>query len=355
MSDMFMPTDEDIAAYMQAIIASPTAKTPAARLNFGQDWWRAVGLDPFASDYVEEPFPEEQFAPITRDIYATDPNSPYLSIFDAIDQGVDPVSAARTAIEQGVFGNPRDVRDDRLDEDIVRTARDYAGELKTFQQEQAKWQREQASKRAEAPVTLNELLFPRSQYEVISEAAGKPEGLTVDDMLSAYNRSRFEAGQAARQRGMAGRAVKEQAEMGPQRAAPSGKKGAGGLRGVFRAGARMLENVPGLSAVPQGRAAIAGLRAAGGTPMVAAVDAAGRRAGLVGGQSAGGKVAPAVIPQQRKVADYQVGSAGSVADLLYRDAARRASERQKQTPVWDPRAQQVMRNISLMQLLAGGQ
>lgn len=320
-----MPTDQDIAAYIQMLYGSPTAKTPAARLNFAQDLWKSAGIDPNAMQFVPEPFPEEQFAPVTRQIYATDATSPYLSIFDAIDQGIDPTSAARDAIEAGNFGDPFAVRDDRLDEDILRTAREYAGELKTFEQERAKWNREQARMQAEAPVTLNEILFPQSEYEVRSQALGMPEGYSVDDMLAAYNRSRFEAGQAGRRRGMEQRAARQ-----PAAAQPAEAKSGGGVW-------RTISDVAGNIVAPWRQQEIEKQRQRA------------PKAGSTGGK----KVAPAAVPQQRKAADYRVGPEGSIADLIYRDAARRAMEQQKQTPRWTPKAEQAMRNLSLLSLLGG--
>lgn len=323
-----MPTQEDMDAYVRMIAGSPTAKTPAARLNFAQDWWRSVGLDPFGTPFVAEPFPEEEFAPVTRQIYATASNSPYRTIFDAIDAGQDPISAARDAINDPSqpFGDPLSVRDEGLDRDITAVARQYADEVKTFEKERTDWQREQARKQAEAPVTLGEILNPRSQYEVISEAAGKPEGLTVDDMLQAYNRVRFEQGAAGRQRGMERRAAAPSAVQ-PSQAA---KKDGGFWRGI--------SDFAGNIVAPWRQQTIEGQR---------------QRAARPGSSGAGKRVAS--VPPQRKVSEYQIGPAGSIADLLYRDAARRGIASQQQTPVWSPKARQTMGNIALMNLLVGGQ
>jgi hypothetical protein len=313
------PTSEETQDFINAIIASRTAKTPASRLNYLQDWSGSVGFDPFGVPFQEDPFPEELYTPQTRSIYATDERSPYAAIFDAVDAGIDPVEAVRLAINDPSqpFGDPATVRSERLDKDIFKVARDYANELQTFEREQAKWNREQAKLRAAAPVTLDELINPASRYDELSVRMGRPEGLTVDDMLEAYNRDRFNRAQVARQAGLERRATKEKAK-------PSSKT----------------------SEIPSPRFSLAPVGTSAMSPP---------RGSFTPTAAAPGKMSPSPksTQTQLKLKDFRVGPTGSVADLIYRDAARRSLEAKKQTPVWSPQAQQVLSNIGLIGLLTG--
>jgi hypothetical protein len=284
------PTSEETQDFINALIASRTASTPASRLNYLQDWSGSVGFDPFGAPFQEQAFPEELYTPQTRSIYATDSQSPYAVIFDAIDQGIDPVSAARYAINLGIFdsegieGQPGSELDQDLRRDINTVAKEYANELKTRDRERIKWQNEQAKLRAAAPVTLNELVNPASRYDELSLRAGRPEGLTVEDLSTLYAQSR-------------------KAAAAPKAATPGGR-------------------------APHGRNIRGGQRA--GTPAAQPVSEflPGGKPGLYGPK--------AEIERQ-----------------AFDRAATQTTQRLKNTPVWSPQAQQVMQRINLVGLLTG--
>ena len=343
-----MPTPEEQAALIQAIYGYLPGKTQANRFNYLQDISGAINFDPFGLPYAPEMFPEEDMISQIRLDYASDPASPYAGVFDAVDSGQDPISAARAAIARGDFGDPLVVRDDRLDEDIKEIAQQYRRELNEIPKRMREFDREQARAAREAPVTLEEILNPASQYEIASMAAGKPEGLTEQDLLAGYSRRRFEQAQAGRTRGLEQRAARESAT--PAAQAKPGKKSRVNMGGLLRTVGRAIGNVP----LPSTLVGGAAVRAASNAPLVRGVDAAmgiGR-----GNGSPVAMAAPGRPPTpQLKVADYAVrDDPNSIHSLIARDAARRALQSQRETPVWRPEAQQVLRQLNYLNLLNQG-
>jgi hypothetical protein len=315
-----MPTDAEIAQYIAAIFGFQPGNNPQQRLNYLQDWSKSVGFDPLGQPFQPEPFPELEFAPITREIYATDPGSPYVSIFDAMDQGIDPVNAARAAINNGAFGDPNQLDED-FRRDVVRTAREYGTELRNFRSEQAKWERQQAKAAAEAPISLQELLFPPSERDVASAAYNRPEGLTIQDLARIY----------AENRKALSRTPPPLKPSETKRAAAGGRSGAPGpTMSLYPTGVSGMAPYPGqvLPEKPQ-------------KPL---------------GSQEGGK---SVGQVQKPVESYLPG-AGAPGKWKQRQregfdaAAKSVLEVLGQRAVRTPRQQDVIRNIAYMNLISGG-
>jgi hypothetical protein len=329
-----MPSDAEIAQYIAAILGFQPGNNPQQRLNYLQDWSKSIGFDPFGQQFQPEPFPEFEFAPVTREIYATDPTSGYGVVFDLMDQGFDPVKAVKSAIDEQAFGDPNQLDED-FRRDVVRTAREYATELRNFRSERAKWERQQARAAAEAPVSLQELLFPPSERDIVSSAYGRPEGLTVQDLARIYAEDR-----KALSKGPSRQKPPTAAE--PPKGDDYSGLG-GGLRRLRDArgwGSRL--GMLGRMAVPFG---LAGPVEGGATPAAQVQDGGGR-----------GKTVGAV---QKPVESYMPG-AGAPGRWREREragfdvAAQNVLEVLGQRAVRTPRQRDVMRNIAYMNLIPGG-
>lgn len=142
MGDPWMePNDGDLLAAYSNMQGGLYGDNPAKRLNYGQDLLsslKAMGVDlttlfaPGAASevpqYVE---PMNQ----TGAIYGSDPT--FASVFQAIEEGADPISAAKAARDQGVFkGTTEDFTM------LVDTATKYAGERIQNEQARIQWEAE---------------------------------------------------------------------------------------------------------------------------------------------------------------------------------------------------------------------
>jgi hypothetical protein len=245
-----------------------------------------------------------------------------------MDQGVDPVSAARGAINDGAFGDPNQLDED-FRRDVVRTAREYGTELRNFRSERAKWERQQARAAAEAPVSLQELLFPPSERDIVSSAYGRPEGFTVQDLARIYAEDR--------------KALSKGPSQQKPPAAAESKSAAGG--GGWRNRLRNIARDSKLPLAPLIAEAITFGADRAGAPQPAAQDGGGR-----------GKTVGAV---QKPVESYMPG-AGAPGRWREREragfdvAAQNVLEVLGQRAVRTPRQQDVMRNIAYMNLIPGG-
>lgn len=189
---------EDMMGLLKFVLASPTAETPAGRLNYLQDYSQGIGFDPFGAPFEEQPFDADLYASQTRNIYGADPQSPYNQVFDQIDRGVNPDAAARAAINSGFFRAPGAKPDPKFDQEmlssVLQTAKDYAKDRQIYEQEFRKHQNEQSRLRAEAPVSFEQLLNPNNRFNVLSEQLGRPQGLTTSDLADMYARSKAPKG-----------------------------------------------------------------------------------------------------------------------------------------------------------------
>lgn len=142
MGDPWMePTDGDLLQSYSDMQGGLYGDNPAKRLNYGQDLMsslKAMGVDlttlfaPGAASevpqYVE---PMNQ----TGAIYGND--QVFASVFQAIEQDVDPISAAKAARDQGLFkGTPDDFNR------LVEIATQYAGERVQNTQARSQWEAE---------------------------------------------------------------------------------------------------------------------------------------------------------------------------------------------------------------------
>jgi hypothetical protein len=233
-----MPTTEDMMQMYAALFGSRTAKTPASGLNFLQDYSKAFGFDPFNLPIEEAPPPEQQDFLRTQTMYGLDQGSPYNDLFELINQGVPPDRAAASLISEGRFGDPDTEVDDRALDTIYDVATSHARDLYDFETATRKWTTETAAARAAAPVTLDELLNPASQYQVTSANLGRPQGYNVADLMNRYTQSRTPKRAAAqpeiaRAPQQQQRQQQQQRGRGQQRAAaPAAGKSVGAVKGA---------------------------------------------------------------------------------------------------------------------------
>jgi hypothetical protein len=331
-----MPTDSERAQLVAALLGYLPGNTQQQRLNYLQDSSKTLGFDPFGQPFQPEPFPEYEFRSPTRDIYATDAESPYISMFSNIDRGVNPVNAARQAIKDGDFGTNVDAD---YESDILRTAKDYAKEMRSFKIEQQKWEKEQRRLASKAPVTLQEILSPSSMLETIGASLGVPLN-TAEDLANLYAATRMSrVSEADRMKTAEGAQPVE------------GGTGAPGFRDVARGaadfGRRQLSRIPGAQNLPMLRNPV---------PLN---PLAGLETGLRAVGSTGGG-APEVAPMVEKtLQDFMPGQGTDPRSLAKREGFKRATEsvysRLSDKPVWSPAAQNVMRNLAYMNFLSGGQ
>lgn len=218
------PTFEEMMQMYAAIMGSPTASTPAGRLNFQQDYSKAFGFDPFNLPVQEAPPPDQQDFLRTQTMYGLDQGSPYNDLFELINQGVPPDRAAASLISEGRFGNPDTEVDDRALDTIYDVATSHARDLYDFETATRKWATDTEAARAAAPVTMDELLNPASQYQVTSANLGRPQGYTVSDLMNRYTQSRTPQRAAAQ----------PQPARGPQQrsGAPAAGKSVGAVKGA---------------------------------------------------------------------------------------------------------------------------
>lgn len=152
---------------------------PAKRLNYYQDLMSTLGTDLVQTAGVSNPAAEQYQAPMnqTGSIYGSDPF--YASIFQAIEEGKDPITAAKLARDQlGYKGTPEE-----FNQQVVSVATQYAGERVKNQQDEMSWQAENGggytmpdgSKYKQTPLGGNDVRATASEYELMG--APDPEAL----------------------------------------------------------------------------------------------------------------------------------------------------------------------------------
>jgi hypothetical protein len=219
-----MPTFEEMMQMYAVIHGSPTAKTAAGRLNFQQDYSKAFGFDPFNLPVQEALPPDQQDFLRTQIMYGLDQGSPYNDLFELINQGVPPDRAAASLISEGRFGDPDTEVDKRTLDTVYDVATSHAKDLYDFEVATRKWATDTEAARAAAPVTMDELLNPASQYQITSANLGRPQGYSVQDLMNRYTQSRTPKRSAVQP--LAARAPQQRA------AAPAAGKSVGAVKGA---------------------------------------------------------------------------------------------------------------------------
>lgn len=175
--------------------------TVSQRLNLLQDIFGSAGIS-FRPDttFIPEPMFEvnpETGLPITatESIYAQDPV--WAGVFDQIDSGATPEAALRAAINGDLFEG-LDKNNDRMVQDYMDIAKNYAKERFESMADFRRYQQDVAKAESERPLSLQEVMNPPSTYDRITSglaAAGlaSPEGVTGEDLARIYAQQNPEA------------------------------------------------------------------------------------------------------------------------------------------------------------------
>lgn len=161
---------------------------PAKRLNYYQDLMSTLGTDLVQTAGVTNPAAEQYAEPMnqTGAIYGSDPF--YASIFQAIEDGADPISAAKAARDQvGFKGTPEE-----FNQQVVSVATQYAGERVQNQQARAQWEAENGggwsmpdgSKYKQTPLGGNDVRATASEYDLL----GAPD---AESLFNQYASARM--------------------------------------------------------------------------------------------------------------------------------------------------------------------
>ena len=180
-------TDGDLMMMYAQMNPQLYGDNPAKRLNFLQDLESSLGFSLAQTAGTTDPAAQQYQAPInqTGAIYGTDPF--YASIFQAIEEGKDPITAAKLARDQlGYQGTPEE-----FNQQVVSVATQYAGERVKNQQEQASWEAENGggwtmpdgSKAKQTPLGGNDIRATASEYDLL----GAPD---VDQLMAQYAQSK---------------------------------------------------------------------------------------------------------------------------------------------------------------------
>lgn len=171
--------DELILQYMQMMGGLP-GDTPAQRMNYMQDIvssMKTFGVDPRNLFFPSEGEPVAPFVePInaTERMYAGDPL--YASIFQAIEDGMSPIQAAKAARDQGLW-KPTDATtsSQQFNDEVVSIAQAYARDRVAGDQARAQWQAEAAQAEQGRPSAL--------AYTTEFDAMGAP---TTESLMDQY-------------------------------------------------------------------------------------------------------------------------------------------------------------------------
>lgn len=180
-------SDGDLIAMYAGMNPALFGADPAKRLNYYQDLSSSIGFDLAQLSGVTNPDPVQQTytPPInqTGAMYSSNPF--YASIFQAIEDGADPITAATSARDQLGFNGT----DDEFNNQVVTIATNYAADKVKAQQSQLDWQSTQradggwtmpdGSKYKQSPLGGNDINATASEYELL----GAP---SVDALLAEY-------------------------------------------------------------------------------------------------------------------------------------------------------------------------
>lgn len=158
---------------------------PAKRLNYYQDLMSTLGTDLVQTAGVSNPAAEQYQAPMnqTGAIYGSD--QLYASIFQAIENDVDPISAAKAAKDQGLFkGTQED-----FNAQVVSIATQYAAERVKNQQDQMSWEAKNGggwsmpdgSKYKQTPLGGNDVRATASEFDLL----GAPDSQALFDQYAS--------------------------------------------------------------------------------------------------------------------------------------------------------------------------
>jgi len=155
---------------------------PAKRLNYYQDLMSSLGFDLIQTAGTSAQ--PETFTPAinqTGAMYASNPF--YASIFQAIEDGADPITAATSARDQLGFNGT----DDDFNNQVVTIATNYAADKAKNMQAEAEfnatngggWTMPDGSKYKQTPLGGNDIRATANEYDLL----GAPN---VDELVNAY-------------------------------------------------------------------------------------------------------------------------------------------------------------------------
>ncbi len=163
---------------------------PAKRLNYYQDLMSTLGTDLVQTAGVTNPAAEQYMEPMnqTGAIYGSDPL--YASVFQAIEDGKDPITASKLAKDAGLFKGT----DQEFNDRVVSVATQYAGERVQNQQARSQWEAENGggwsmpdgSKYKQTPLGGNDVRATASEYELM----GSPDPQALFDQYLQQNGTR---------------------------------------------------------------------------------------------------------------------------------------------------------------------
>jgi hypothetical protein len=163
---------------------------PAKRLNYLQDLEQSLGFN--MAQLSGTTNPADQIAPYQEPINQTGAmygnDQFFASIFQAIEDGNDPISAVRAARDQ--LGMPAGMTQDEFNQTVLPIATQYASEKVKAQQDRATWEQENAatmggwtmpdgSKAKQAPLGGNDINATASEYDLM----GRPD---VNQLFDQY-------------------------------------------------------------------------------------------------------------------------------------------------------------------------
>lgn len=186
--------DPEQLQILSALIQAMPGKNAQQRLNYFQDLMGQLNVDPFGT---QQPVMQEWQTPVSK--YATtyaQQSEGYKSVFDAIDEGVDPLTATRGAIADDRFPETANMSEDeksRFVDNVRRVAEQYSFEQIENQQNEAEFLARQQREMAEAPRALSGLLpSTGTAYDAASERLGfEPTG---ENLLKEYSQFLYEKG-----------------------------------------------------------------------------------------------------------------------------------------------------------------
>lgn len=328
--------DPEQLQILSALIQAMPGKNAQQRLNYFQDLMGQLNVDPFGT---QQPVMQEWQTPVSK--YATtyaQQSEGYKSVFDAIDEGVDPLTATRGAIADDRFPETANMSEDeksRFVDNVRRVAEQYSFEQIENQQNQAEFLARQQREMAEAPRALSGLL-PSSDtaYSAATERLGFEP--TAENLLREYSQFLYEKGQ------------EREAERPTRRAAAAPAAPATVPRPTTTLSPGGTTSVMNLPAPPAGQAYEPGsLMAPPAAPAVPAAPVGGK--GVPASFDVGAK--PSIAPEGYGF----TGRTGDVRRQMFTAAAERAGDaaRKRRVDTSSPESQQFMQNLAYALLLQG--
>lgn len=324
------------------LLASMPGETAQQRLNYLQDLFKQLNVDPFGT---QQPVMQQWQDPLLKYDITYGNNDGYAAVFDAIDNlGVDPETAVRGAVADNRFPEVEGMTEQEKQNfisDAQTVARNYAFEKLDAEQAKMGFERSQAQKAAEAPAPLSSLM-PTTAYQQTVERLGFEP--TAQDLMDAYSRQLW----AGRTR-TPNRQGRRETAPARQADVPSPPPSGGGIvdavAGFFR-GKPTMGNI------------VAGVRRSGADGekaeprQVGGGRQFGRRQATLGDIIR--RTAPVSEFGQAAPEGYGFGGRyGDVKKQMFEAAAERATAAAKRRTVQTPQSQQFMQNLAYALLLQG--